>query len=140
MVEVYQAAGEERGLQFTVEEHGPATADVDPDLTRRALANLLDNAVEHLPAGCRVVVSAESRGASVHLTVTDNGPGFPAELREQAFERWAKGTSSSGFGIGLALVRSVARAHGGDAELLEPSGGGAAIRLTFPRRVPAAAA
>jgi len=134
MVELYRAAGEERGLSFEVDERTAVTAEVDPDLFHRALANLLDNALGHLPPGCRVVVSAGTDGPRAVLSVADDGPGFPPEVRGQAFERWAKGASSDGFGIGLALVRSVARAHGGDAEIVDRPDGGAVVRLWFPRR------
>lgn len=133
-VEVYRPAAEEHGLTLETSGEGVVDAVVDPDLTRRALANLLDNAIEHLPPGCHVRVSVEANGRATFLSVADDGPGFPPEVRARAFERGTKGPSSTGFGIGLALVRSVARAHGGDAEVLDPPGGGAMLRLSFPRR------
>ncbi|MGD8375517.1 MAG: ATP-binding protein, partial [Acidobacteriota bacterium] len=134
LVDVYRAAGEEHGLDFEVSARGDTLAIVDPDLTRRALANLLDNTIQHLPAGCHVHVTVEGSGDTVSLGVADDGPGFPPELRSRAFERWSKGASTGGFGIGLALVRSVGQAHGGDAEILDAPGGGAIVRISFPRK------
>lgn len=134
MVEVYRAAAEEHGVTLETGGESEAVTNVDPDLTRRALANLLDNAIAHLPSGCHVQVSVEVDGRTTILSVADDGPGFPPEVRSKAFERGVKGPSSAGFGIGLALVRSVARAHGGNAEILDWPGGGAMVRLSFPLR------
>ena len=64
--------------------------------------------------------------------VSDNGPGFPAELRQRAFERFVKGEHSTGHGLGLAFVAAAVQAHGGSAEVQRSSGGGAEIVLRLP--------
>jgi signal transduction histidine kinase len=136
MAEVYRPAAEEHGLTLEYEGSGPAVADVDPEMLRRAIANLLDNEIQHVPPGHRVVMSAETRAGSFQVSVADDGPGFPPEIRRRAFERFVKGPGSRGFGIGLALVRAVCRAHGGEAEILDAPGGGARVRLTLPASTP----
>ncbi|MFQ5744744.1 MAG: ATP-binding protein [Acidobacteriota bacterium] len=132
LVEVYRPAAEERGLAFKANGEGPAVAYVDPDLVRRALANLLDNAIQHLHPGCNVEVSATARGKMIVLSVADDGAGFPAELRQHAFERFVRGSGSKGSGLGLALARAAARAHGGEAVILDSPQGGALINLSLP--------
>jgi len=130
MEEIYRPVAEERGLLLEVV--GGAVASIDGDLTRRAIANLLDNAMQHLPRGCRITLSAAADPRGAVLAVADDGPGFPAGVRSRAFERFVKGPESRGYGLGLALVRATARAHGGEARILDNRGGGALVTLLFP--------
>jgi signal transduction histidine kinase len=132
LVELYLPAAQERGLALTLEARGALSVSVDEGLVRRALADLLDNALMHLPPGCRVTVTVAGDEERAAVRVTDDGPGFPAEIRERAFERSVKGPRSSGSGLGLALVRAVALAHGGNVRLSQPSGGGSTIELDIP--------
>ncbi|HEX5289006.1 MAG TPA: sensor histidine kinase, partial [Streptosporangiaceae bacterium] len=87
----------------------------------RLLVNLLDNAVRH--AASRVCVSVRDDGGWAVLTVTDDGPGIAAEDAERAFGRFARldqardRSGEEGAGLGLAIVRSTAEAHGGSARL-----------------------
>jgi signal transduction histidine kinase len=93
----------------------------DPDALRRLLVNLLDNAVRH--AASQVCVSVRSEAGWAVLTVTDDGPGIPAADRERVFGRFTRldnardRTGEEGAGLGLAIVRSTAEAHGGSASL-----------------------
>ena len=105
----------------------------DPLHVGRAVDNLLDNAVRHAPPSGRVelhILRAAS-GALV-LCVTDNGPGVPKELRDHLFEPFATGRAE-GTGLGLALVREIALAHGGDARL-SPQDTGTCFELELPWR------
>ncbi len=101
-------------------------------MLKRVLMNLLDNALAHLPAGTRVTVTARVEAGSAVLAVVDDGPGFPDEVRARAFDRLVRGPSSKGRGLGLAMVRAVALAHGGRAVLKHPSDGGSVIRVELP--------
>ena len=77
---------------------------------------MVDNALRYGEGP--IVLSAVKRDGGVEIHVTDRGPGFPAEFRERAFERFSRRSPSrgdGGSGLGLAIVRTVARAHGGDA-------------------------
>jgi signal transduction histidine kinase len=110
-------------VQVTVPEAGEASCVVagDPDALRRLLVNLLDNAVRH--AASQVSVSVRSEAGWAVLTVTDDGPGIPAPDRERVFGRFTRldnardRTGEDGAGLGLAIVRSTAEAHGGSAAL-----------------------
>ena len=105
----------------------------DPLRLRQAVGNLLDNA---LRSGSGVVVlDAAPTDGGVELRVIDGGPGFPSELRERAFERFARGDAArtrGGAGLGLAIVRAIAEAHGGSADL-EP-GSPTTVRMRLPDR------
>ncbi|MHA6693196.1 sensor histidine kinase [Homoserinimonas sp. A520] len=90
----------------------------DAPRIHQALANLLMNAKTHTPEGTRVEVALAAQDEHVVITVTDDGPGIPAELKSQLFERFARGDVSrsraaGGTGLGLAIVRAVVTGHGG---------------------------
>jgi signal transduction histidine kinase len=106
--------------------------DVDVNLMNRVLTNLLDNEMAHLPPGCRIHVHVRSRDGFAELAIEDNGPGFPAELKNRVFQRFVKGNQSTGHGLGLAFVDAVVQAHGGRVSILNREAGGAAIALTLP--------
>ena len=79
------------------------------------LANLVENAIRHTPAGTRIEVSLGSDRERIVGTVTDNGPGAPAEERERIFQRFYRlehSRSTPGSGLGLSLVKAVADLHG----------------------------
>jgi len=112
----------------------------DPDALSRVLVNLLDNAVRH--AASQVTVSVRRDGGSVLLTVRDDGPGIPARDIERAFGRFSRLDSArsrtgdaGGAGLGLAIVRAAAKAHGGTAHLRDAGPG-----LLAEVRLPLAAA
>jgi signal transduction histidine kinase len=103
------------------------------DIVRVAL-NLIENAVRHTPDGTRVTVSTRPlRNGGGVLTVTDDGPGIPAELAPRLFERFVRGTGDRGgsFGLGLAIVSAVASAHDGSVSVERGPGGGARFVVTF---------
>ncbi len=98
----------------------------------RAVLAVLHNAVKHAPAGGRIEVRAGGTGATVELSVRDDGPGFSPEALEHGLERFWRGEGSgSGSGLGLAVADSVARAFGGKVRLSN-TGGQAETRLIFP--------
>ena len=104
-------------------------------LLREMLGNLLDNAIRYSPPGSRVTVQVARRGTEVVLQVEDNGAGIPQDERERVFERFYRllGTDADGCGLGLAIVREVAQAHGADVSLDSGAGGrGTAVRVRFP--------
>lgn len=107
----------------------------DELLLVRVISNLLDNAVKYCPAGSTVVLSAKRRGDNMVVTVADNGPGLPEGDPQRLFDPFRRGQKEqgvTGVGLGLAICRTIARAH--DAELFAmPSRlGGAAFALTLP--------
>ncbi|MDB5987736.1 MAG: sensor histidine kinase [Nevskia sp.] len=109
--------------------------DGDPMLLREALNNLLDNALKYHPGGGAIVVSvATSPRPSV--SIIDDGPGIPPELRAQVFTRFHRGDRSGnveGSGLGLAIVQGIAQAHGGQVSLHEGiDGKGVGVRFELP--------
>jgi len=123
-----RAAQEGRTLRI-----GPASGEripVDRERLEQALGNLVDNALRH-GAGT-VELTAERRGGEVAFVVADDGAGFPPEFLPSAFERFARADEARGggsAGLGLAIAREIARAHGGDATAANAEAGGALITL-----------
>ncbi len=127
-----QRAAAERRLLVASAPDG-LTVDADPLRLEQAVSNLLDNALRH-SAG-PVTLSAEQRHGSVELHVTDRGHGFPADFLNVAFERFSRpdtGRTADGTGLGLSIVRSIARAHGGEAHVSNRPGGGADAWIALP--------
>jgi len=94
----------------------------------QALANMLDNALRH--GGGRIAMTAQRNDGHVELLVADEGPGFPPEFLASAFDRFTRADAArgrGGAGLGLAIVRAIARAHGGDAGASNVDGGGASV-------------
>jgi two-component system sensor histidine kinase KdpD len=115
---------------------------LDYVLVGQALANLLENAVKHTPPGSTVTVSARQEGDAVVLAVTDDGPGIPAAALPRVFDKFFRVSGGDtartpGTGLGLAVVRGVAEAHGGAAAVASPPPGalrGTRFTLSLPLR------
>jgi two-component system sensor histidine kinase MprB len=108
----------------------PVHVRVDPVLVERAVGNLLDNAVKYSPPGAPIEVSVRDG----EVTVADRGPGIAEEDLQRIFDRFyraATARAKPGAGLGLAIVREAAEAHGGQATA-ESSASGAKFRLTLP--------
>ncbi|MBE9604674.1 HAMP domain-containing protein [Acetobacteraceae bacterium H6797] len=121
------------GATLTLESKGPLTLALRRDALRRCLGNLLDNARRHARS-IAVTVEAVPRGENgqwAQVLVDDDGPGIPAETREEAFKPFAS-FSAGGTGLGLAIARDIARAHGGDIALLDSPLGGLRARVRLP--------
>ena len=86
----------------------------DPDLLRRVIANLVDNAIRHAPEGSEIRVAARRAPGGVELRITDEGPGVPEDLRETVFDRFhSTGAARTNRGLGLAFCKVAVEAHGG---------------------------
>ncbi len=106
-------------------------------LLRRLMRNLLDNALRHGGQSSDVTMRiAPSEGTRVQLQVCDRGPGIPADLKEKIFKPFYRAPGSQewqgGTGLGLTLVRSIARHHGGDVRCLARVGGGTCFEVDLP--------
>jgi signal transduction histidine kinase len=133
VVELYQPLAEQRGLTLDATSQ-PAFCVGDRMLLAQALANLVDNAIKYTPAGGVVVVTTGAAAGGVELTVADSGPGIPAEERDKVtrrFYRLEPSRSLPGSGLGLSLVVSVAKLHGGQLDL-EDNAPGLRVRLKLP--------
>jgi signal transduction histidine kinase len=129
--------GEER--DFELGRVPDATLTADPDRLAQALRNLIRNAVEHTTAPdglVRLEITARPGGV-VRFVVVDDGPGIEPDELEQVFERFHRtdddrSRKTGGAGLGLAIVRAIARAHGGDARAVA-NATGARLELELPR-------
>jgi signal transduction histidine kinase len=109
------------------------TAMADSDMLRRALLNLLLNALDALPTGGELVITACRTGAGLEIEIADSGPGVPAALLDRLFEPFFT-TKGGGTGLGLAIVERIAAAHGGRATVANCPEGGAAFTLIIPQK------
>lgn len=107
---------------------------LDPELLELVLVNLLENAARHAP-GSPIEVAARERMDGVEVSVSDRGPGLPAEEREKVFEKFYRGGGAApgGAGLGLAICKAVVAAHGGSIRAEAREGGGARFLFTLPR-------
>ena len=116
----------------------PAGAHVDGarDELHRLVLNLMENALRHTDPGTAVEASVERRNGEIVLSVEDDGPGIPVDLRDKVFERFYRGAGdrSGSSGLGLSIVRAVAESHKGSVRLEEPLDGRGA---RFVVRIPA---
>ena len=105
----------------------------DPIRLRQALDNLVVNALAYGGPGRVTVRATAAASGPTQITVSDSGPGIPASLRDEVFEAGTRLDSDTyGSGLGLALARAIAEAHGGSLELGSARDGGATFTLTLP--------
>jgi signal transduction histidine kinase len=114
-------------------EPGPATVEADPVRIRQALDNLVANALTHAPSDEPVLVAVRAAGGEVLLSVSDAGPGVPLEEQARIFEPGVRlDPSRPGSGLGLAVVKAVADAHGATLSVESAPARGSTFTLAFP--------
>jgi heavy metal sensor kinase len=133
----WAARAELRGLGLHVRTPATGTVQADPDLVRRVLDNLLENALRHSPEQGQVMLSAKRTDVHWDFDVSDDGAGVPREARDHLFERFSRGDiartrTDGGAGLGLAVSQAIAVAHGGSLELIDGQAPGATFRLRLP--------
>ncbi len=126
-----------RGVTVALGHEDQAAAWGDADLLKQLLLNLVDNAVAYTPPGGRVELSLDVDGERARLSVRDTGPGIPAADLERIFERFyrldeARTRRSGGAGLGLAIARWIAEAHGGHIAVESAVGQGSVFTLVLP--------
>jgi two-component system sensor histidine kinase KdpD len=112
-------------------------------LVEQAIGNLVANAIVHTPRDSRIIVDSSFNLDEISLLVTDDGPGIAPDALPHIFDKFAKGPQrvstradgSQGIGLGLAIAKGIADAHGGSIEVESPASGGRGTRFTmrFPR-------
>jgi signal transduction histidine kinase len=136
-VRAYEPFAASRRARLALEVAPSLTAPADAHALRQVLVNLLDNALKYGPVGQTITVALAPAGSSrARLTVADEGPGVPAADRERVWRPFTRleraGSTAPGTGLGLAVVRALARQHGGDAWVDAAPGGGAAFVVELP--------
>ncbi|MFI5028425.1 MAG: sensor histidine kinase [Solirubrobacterales bacterium] len=129
-----EAAGQTLGEEV---ESGLPPVLVDPDRVRQVLVNLLTNAHEYCPERAAIRVAAIRDGRDVEISVSDDGPGIPAEQLEHIFERFTRGDAGltqrvGGTGLGLAISKSLVELHGGSITAESTPGKGSTFRVRLP--------
>ncbi|MGH3009446.1 MAG: GAF domain-containing protein [Gaiellaceae bacterium] len=117
------------GLELDVPDD--LAAIVDPLVLERVVTNLVVNAVRYGKPPIRI--EAQQRDRHLRVAVEDSGPGIPKELEGRIFDRFARGGGNTGHGLGLAIARAYAQAHGGDL-VYDPREGGACFELLIPQQ------
>jgi two-component system heavy metal sensor histidine kinase CusS len=136
--EYYEATASEGGISLlTVPGADPITAELDRTLLLRAVSNLVSNAIAHTPSGGSVTLTASTKDAEIHISVSDTGIGIPAEALPRVFDRFfrvdpSRSKTSGGTGLGLAIVQSIMTLHGGLAEITSQPGRGTRVTLRMP--------
>ncbi|MDP6076587.1 MAG: ATP-binding protein, partial [Acidimicrobiales bacterium] len=139
-VEDFGAAASEAGVAIQHEIAHELPVVGDPVALRRALANLLSNAIRVSDPTGRVRVTAGQDSEMVWMSVLDDGPGLSPEDQERVFQRFWRGDRASAreagrSGLGLAIVRQIAEAHGGQVTLRSTVGVGSTFTIWLPRFV-----
>jgi signal transduction histidine kinase len=135
VVELFDAAAEDKGSHLTVAGDGDVPVTGDRDLLFDALSNLVDNAITHGPKGTRIVVAVAQSDSGPVISVADNGPGIPPHEFQNVLKRFyrlERSRSTPGNGLGLSLVAAIARLHGAVVEMVD-NAPGLQIRLAFRR-------
>jgi two-component system sensor histidine kinase BaeS len=122
---------------------GAATSEAVFDSARmqQVFGNILDNAIEHTPTGGSIVIDIDGDDTTVTVMITDSGQGIDEDLLPAVFDRFrradiARTPGSGGQGLGLAIARGIARAHGGDVVASNAPGAGGSFMVTIPVESP----
>lgn len=137
VVDLYAPLAQEKRIDLQCFIDAPLEVLGDGGRIRQLMGNLLDNALKYTPEGGRVTVSLDSNDGMAQVTVADTGPGIPAEHVPHIFDRFyrvdsARSRGTGGFGLGLAICRTISDAHGGTINILPGDGGGTKVIVTLP--------
>ena len=137
MLEFYDAAANDREIRLALQVQEGTTAELDRTLFQRAVGNLIENALLYTPKGGSIQVAASCRRNELQLSVSDTGPGIPSSHLPHVFDRFyrvdpARSQNDGGAGLGLAIVQSIARLHGGEVRIESEVGRGTSVTLAFP--------
>ena len=139
MQERFRSAAEENKVEIVVSENQTCPAILaDPDRLAQIFTNLIGNALRFTPTGGIITLAAECKGNEVQMTVSDNGPGIPADALPKIFERFyrvdkSRSRDEGGSGLGLAIARQLAGAHGGKLKAENLPQGGTRFMLSIPK-------
>lgn len=133
-----QGAAGAKNIGLKCESPGDVAYRGDPELMRRLVLNLLDNAIRYTPPGGKVSASLEAANGNLRLQVADTGAGIPPEAARHIFERFYRGDQArsrqdGGFGLGLSIVKWIAESHRGTVELSSQTGVGTTFTVLLER-------
>lgn len=127
---------EGREVVVTLPEDLPLV-EIDELLIEHVFINLLENAIRHAPGSEPIAITAAVQGGMLEITVRDHGPGFPADMLAEAFERFRRAPTpasspGAGLGLGLSICRGIIEAHGGTIAATNHPDGGAVVTVRLP--------
>lgn len=135
--DVYSEVAEDAGHSLRVEVGDAAWIKGDRELLTQGFANLIENAIRHCPPGTSIVCRVRPGAGQVIASISDTGPGIPADERDKVLRRLyrlEKSRTTEGTGLGLALVKAVADLHGAEL-ILSDAAPGLRVDLVFPQIV-----
>jgi two-component system sensor histidine kinase CreC len=131
-----QAAAAARDVRLVLALGSRPATEGDPFLLRRAISNLLDNAIDFAPSGSQIEIALQATSRQARITVRDHGRGIPAYARDKVFQKFYSlarpHSQKKSTGLGLAFVKEIAALHRGRIELGNATGGGAIATLSLP--------
>lgn len=141
VLEFYEPTAAEAGVALSEETPNHLVATFDRTLFQQAVGNLVANAIAHTPSGGHVTLRSWHEGLSLHIEVTDTGQGIPTEHLPYVFNRFyradrARSSAGGNFGLGLAVVKSIAALHGGRVDIESEVGRGTQVVLVTPLAEP----
>ena len=138
VIDLFQAEAEDKKIKLSLEtSNQPVLALLDPQRINQVVGNLVSNALRYTPEGTNVYLTVEKTAGDVLVTVSDDGPGVPAEDLPSIFQRFWRGEKSrsrisGGAGLGLAIARQLVEAQGGQIRADNRAQGGLKISIQFP--------
>jgi signal transduction histidine kinase len=136
VAKLFAVQAREKGVALASDPGAHATVAGDETKLTWALSNLVANALRYTPSGGEVRMAAQAKDGAVLMSVSDTGPGIPADQRDRIFERFTQSAASGAVGaagLGLAIVRDIVQAHGGRIHLDSEVGKGTRFTLELPR-------
>ena len=132
------AAGDAKGIKLNIECSPTLILEIDRILFRRAISNLVANAIDHTPAGGSISLAGFSQSDNVVIKVTDTGEGIPLSAQPYVFDRFymvneARSSSGSRVGLGLAITKSIISLHGGEISIESAPGSGTCVCINLPQ-------
>jgi len=133
-IEHHRTAAAQQNVSIEVDI--PAAIELPAQRARleRVFMNLVGNALEVMPQGGEIRITARDAGEAVEIEVADTGPGIPPQLRSQLFQPFSTFGKRNGLGLGLALSRQTVLDHGGDISIVDKAPPGATFRLRLPKK------
>lgn len=137
----FMGIANDRKILLKIETPNSMLLQADPNLIQRILLNLIGNAFKFTPSGGQIILSIKKEGEYVYISVQDNGPGVPRNLREVIFERFKQVEGGStrkfgGTGLGLSIAKEFTELHHGSIYVTDAPGGGALFITKIPLTAP----
>jgi two-component system sensor histidine kinase BaeS len=129
----YRPTAANSGIEILLEQSTAVPAvEMDPVRIRQALTNLVVNAIRAMPGGGHITIRVTLEEDRIGTEVIDTGPGIDPTQMEEVFDRFVKSEDSPGSGLGLSIARGLARAHGGDVDIVSSGPDGTTARMWLP--------